>query len=262
MKKCPQCGTQYSDVTLSFCLHDGTPLVAAPQIDTPTVVLGETETVVPRRDAIRVPIDDPQASGWGQSQVTHVAPPRPEKKGSNTALAVGLTAVGMLVIFAMIGIAAFVLWPRPKPIASNVNIFPNTNVTGLDSNYNYSTPYAAASPARTSMPSTPRPTTVATPPPPPPILSSYPSTKRLVFARGAYSTSFSGEVNPGDTRSLVLGCRRGQSLSANVSSGGECVTIRGGGTSLRTTTSSGDNYVTLTNRCSSVARFTVTISVI
>src|SRR5438552_19014995 len=70
MKKCPQCGTQYSDITLSFCLQDGTPLVVAPQTDTPTVVLGETETVVPRRGAIRVPIDDSQPSGWGQIHVT------------------------------------------------------------------------------------------------------------------------------------------------------------------------------------------------
>src|ERR1051325_6980190 len=100
MKKCPQCGTQYSDVTLSFCLQDGTPLVAVPQTDTPTVVLGETETVVPGRNAIRVPIDDSQTSGWGQSQVTRVAP-SPERKGSNTALAVVLTAAGMLVIFAV-----------------------------------------------------------------------------------------------------------------------------------------------------------------
>jgi len=108
MKKCPKCGTQYADVTLSFCLQDGTPLIVAPQTDTPTVVLGEEETVAARRDAVRIPVGDPQSDAWGQSQVTQVAPPQPEKKGSKMALAIGLTVAGMLLLFGIIGIAAIV----------------------------------------------------------------------------------------------------------------------------------------------------------
>ncbi len=255
MKKCPQCGTQYSDVTLSFCLQDGTPLVVEPAADTPTVVLGETAT------RVRVPVGGEESDPWGKSQATQVAPPRPAKKG-NTALAVGLTAVGMLVLFGIIGLAAFLLLRNSRQTATN--IVPNTNITKPNLNYNSDpSPYVATSPMVKASPAqTVAPPPERTPAPPPPALASYPSTKRLVFGRGAYSTSFSGEVNPGDTRSLVLGCRYGQSLSATVSSGGDCVTIRGGGTSLRTTTNSGDNYVTLTNRCSSVAHFTVSISVI
>jgi hypothetical protein len=257
MKKCPQCGTQYSDVTLSFCLQDGTPLIVAPQADTPTVVLGDTETAIPRRDAIRVPIDDPNSGGWDKSQVTHVAQP-PEKKSSKTALAVLLTIIGMLLLFGIIGIAAILFWPRPSPeSARNSN---NTNV--VIPNNNSATPSSTVSPIKTAQinpASTPRPspaTTFASP-----ASSSYPPTTRLKFGRGGYSTSFSGDINPGDSRSLVLACRSGQTLTANLS-GSSCVSIRGSGTSFRTTTSSGDNYVTVVSTCSTTARFTITISVI
>ena len=262
MKKCPQCGTQYSDVTLSFCLQDGTPLIVEPQTDTPTVVLGEEETVAARRGAVRIPVGDP-SDAWGQSQVTHVASPQPEKKGSKMALAIGLTVAGMLLLFGIIGIAAIVFLRNAQQASvENVNIRPNTNI-GV-SNANYSTPYTTLSPVPTpaiSPINSPRPSPVTTPPPPPNVLSSYPSTTQLKFSRGSYSTSFSGDVNPGDTRSLVLSCRSGQSLSANISGSG-CVNIRGGGSSFRTTTSGGDNYVTIVSNCSTVARFTVTISVI
>ena len=260
MKKCPQCGTQYSDVTLSFCLQDGTPLIVAPQADTPTVVLGETETAIPRRDAIRVPIDDPSSRGWDKSQVTHVAQP-PEKKGSKTALAVLLTIVGMLLLFGIIGIAAMLFWPRPGPeSAGNSNNSNNTNV--VIPNYNSATPSSTVSPIKTAQiipASTPRPSPAATLTSP--ATSSYPPTTRLKFGRGGYSTSFSGDINPGDSRSLVLACRSGQILTANLS-GSSCISIRGSGTSFRTTTSSGDNYVTVVSTCSTTARFTITISVI
>jgi len=84
----------------------------------------------------------------------------------------------------------------------------------------------------------------------------------LPFAAKAMTEFFRGDINPGDTRSLVLSCRSGQSLSANVSSRSNCVTFRGGGTSLATGTSGGDNYITVSNNCSSVAHFTVNISII
>jgi hypothetical protein len=247
MKKCPQCGTQYSDVTLSFCLHDGTPLIVEPAGDTPTVVLGETAT------RVRVPVGDQASDAWGKSQVTQVAAPV-EKKGSNTALVATIAIVGVLLLFGIIGIAAILLLRGPERVyvANNTNLRPNTNVVLA------STPYVTASPMR--MPS-PMANVEPSPDKPPSVLSSYPATKRLVFARGAYSTSFSGDINPGDTRSLVLGCRSGQSLSANIS-GSSCVNIRGGGSSFRTTTSGGDNYVTIASTCSTVAHFTVTISVI
>src|SRR5262249_40401077 len=158
--------------------QDGTPLVAEPQADTPTVVLGETETAVPRRDAIRVPIDEADPGGWDKSQVTRVAA-QPERKSSNTVLAVLLTVVGMLILFGIIGVAAILFWPKPDQASlRNAN---NTNV--LVPNNNLPTPYSMASPVQTSKgptSATPRPSPEMTtaPPPPPPLLSRYPATTR------------------------------------------------------------------------------------
>lgn len=268
MKNCPACKTQYSDDTLQFCLQDGTPLIWMDAPETATVVLGETETVVSRggQRRVSVPVGEPNSSSWQPSQVTHVATAIPQKKGSNTLIAVAVTAIGMIVLFGVIGVAAIVfLQNRQQAGVQNINVSPNTNVFSPNTGYNSNpTPYATTSPVRTSTPDTPASTPQPTPArtPPPLVLRSYPSSTRLKFGRGAYSTSFSGEINPGDSRSLVLACRSGQTLSANVSSGGGCVQFRGGGSSLRTTTNRGDNYISVTNNCSSVVRFNVSVTVI
>lgn len=139
---------------------------------------------------------------------------------------------------------------------SNANGLPSVSPTILGG-----TPMSSATPF-----ATPNATATVPPPPtpnstPPPQLASYPKTSRMKFASGGTSASLSGEVNPGDSRSAVLACRAGQSLRASVSSAGGCVTIRGGGSSYSTYTSSGDNYVTVSNSCSTVARFSLTVSV-
>lgn len=263
MKSCPACKTQYSDDTLQFCLQDGTPLTWTDVPETPTIVLGETETVVSRGAPVRVniPIGDPNTPAWQPSQVTSVATAMPEKKGSNTVLAIGLTAIGMLVLFGIIGIAALVFMQNRQQAGA-----PNTNVFSSNTNYNsIPTPFATSTPVRTPTPIEPTPTPRASPPvppePPPLALKSYPSTTRLKFGRGSFTTSFSGEINPGDSRSLVLACRSGQSLSASVSSSSGCARLRGGGSSLMSTTTGGDNYVSVTNNCSSVVFFSVRVSV-
>jgi hypothetical protein len=264
MKTCPLCGTRYSDDTLSFCLQDGTPLEGLSP-ETPTVFLGETETVAAQRDPVRVPVG---SNAWNQSVVTSHASPPQEKKGFNTVLAVALTAGGMLLLFGIFGIAAIVfLRNSQQVIVQNINTPPNVNLGFPNTNDNprvlaSATTGPVRSPTAFTPPPTPSPSTPTRDDRPPTVLSSYPSTTRLKFSRGSYSTSFGGDINPGDQRSLVLSCRSGQSLSANLTSAGGCVTIRGGGNSMRTTTSGGDNYVTVSNNCSSVARFTISISVI
>lgn len=263
MKKCAQCGTHYSDVTLSYCLQDGTPLVDAAQSDTPTVVLGDAETVV-RGGQIRVPVGG-ESSSWGDSQVTRVAPPQQKQSGSNTAVVVAVTVVGMLILLGVIGVGALIFFTgRDQVAVTNTNTGPyvgsNSNLGSLDTPK--PSPYAPPTPDRTAAVPTPARTIDPPPTPQSPRLASYPSTSRLRFARGAYSTSFSGDLNPGDNRSLVLACRSGQSLSANMTSGSSCVTIGGGGSSFRTTTRAGDNYLTLTNNCSSVVRFSISITII
>lgn len=263
MKQCPTCQSQYADETLSFCLQDGTPLVDVVPSDTPTVVLGETETFVARGP-------QPGSShAWQPSEVTRVQSfeqPVPQKSSSKTVLAVILTALGMLVVFGMIGVAALLYMNSGgKTTVSNANtnvVLPTVN---LNSNSSLNANLPAGTPVRPSPTpeSSPRPSPKPTVDEPPPRdLARYPSTTRLRFARGAYTTSFSGDLNPGDQRSLVLACRAGQSLSASISGGASCVSIRGGGSSYRTTTRGGDNYVTVTNRCSEGTRFSISITVI
>ena len=255
MKVCPACRTQYSDDTLSFCLQDGTPLVSGFDIETPTVTLGEVETEAVRRDRVNVPID-PASAAWQQSQVTNVATLRPPEKRSNTAVAVGATVVGMLFLFGLIGIAAWIFLKNSGPqLPQNANNMPNNTGGGL-SNVVLPTPQQTvfATPASTRTPSSPIPT--------PPVEVSYPATTRLKLGRGAYSTRFSGDINPGGRRTMVLACRSGQSLKAMVSSADGCVSIGGGGASYFSTTNSGDNYVSVTSNCSSTVRFTIFVTII
>ncbi len=173
----------------------------------------------------------------------------------------------MLLLFGFIGIAAWMFLKGPDgPLVANTN----TNVvkppTNLNTNFNSSTPNVNTQTRPSPEEPKPSPETPKPSPKPtveePRTLATYPSTTRLKFARGAYTTSFSGDLNPGDDRSMVLACRAGQSLSATVSGGGSCVSVRGGGSSYRTVTSGGDNYVTVSNRCSQVARFSISITII
>lgn len=155
MKTCPACKTQYSDDTLSFCLQDGTPLVAGFASDTPTVVLGETETVAARKgDHINVPVGESGSNAWQQSQVTHVATMRPERQGSNTPIAVAATAVGMLLLVGVVGIAAWIYFRNSgQPPVQNSN---NTaNIPGGElNNGTFPTPQMSpfATPSSTTRP--------------------------------------------------------------------------------------------------------------
>ena len=259
MRNCPVCGTQYSDDTLLFCLQDGTRLIDVSETGPPIRAIEDTELVTSVR--LGGQASDPR---FMESQVTRVGTlgvSGPVSRTGRTALAVGLTAVVMLVLFAFIGIVAYFAFRTTGNTDTGNVPNKNTDLSNLVVKTSPS-PSLSASPSATRIPSTPPPpaeTPISTPTPR--VLANYPGTTRLKFGRGSYSTSFAGEVNPGDNRSLVLACRSGQSLSATVSGGG-CITFRGGGTSLRFATSSGDNYLTVTNTCQQVTRFTVTISVI
>ncbi|HEX8736419.1 MAG TPA: hypothetical protein VF721_13910 [Pyrinomonadaceae bacterium] len=86
-------------------------------------------------------------------------------------------------------------------------------------------------------------------------------TTRIRFARGRTSTTVSGSVAGNDFRQYVLGARRGQYLSANVSSRNGCVLFTQGSTSLGFTTDTGDNYITLNNTCGRTVSYTMTVSI-
>ena len=98
-----------------------------------------------------IPVTDPNSTALQPSQVTRVATAVPEKKGSNTALAVVLTAVGMFVLFGIIGLAALVFWKNSQR-ASVSNTAGNANLPdGMVNTYNRNYP----SPQRTPI-ATPR----------------------------------------------------------------------------------------------------------
>lgn len=145
MRVCPQCSAQYADDTLSFCLNDGTPLVNGPQADTPTVVLGETETFVARSGS-GVHAQQP-------SEVTRFQTFEEPAKSSNTALAVVATVLGMLIVFGAIGLAIFLYFNSGQQSVANANTNVYKPPTTLDGNFNASSPVT-----NTSTPASPIPT--------------------------------------------------------------------------------------------------------
>lgn len=249
MKKCPSCGSRYADDTLSYCLDDGTPLVFASAAETPTVLITETETVIRPEKEVR----------WDESQVTHVAGlgRSHQRKGNSMRIIMALVAAVLFLALCVLGMAAFLIYRNSAvSVAGNANLNLNTNMRLP------ATPISNLSLSPTSTPPTTPTVNPTRSPTPPIVLSSYPSSTRLKLARGAYTTSFSGDINPGDKRTMVLACRSGQSLKASVSSTDGCVKIAGDVSSYAITTNAGDNYVSLISSCSTVTRFTVRITII
>jgi hypothetical protein len=242
MKTCPNCGTRYTDDTLSFCLSDGTPLGDDEAASAITVVIGEPNTLA-----------RPVATNG--TEMTSTAPPT--SWASRTGLAVALTALGMLILFGGVAVVGFLIWRNYGTAPINPEQNRNENRVVVNSSSPSPAPTSTAKTVQNPQPTLPK-TPVSTPDAP--TRATYPATQRLKMARGAFSASFGGEINPGDERSFILACRAGQSLSATVG-GGSCVTFSGGGSSLSRTTTSGDNYLTVTNNCPTVARFSGRVSI-
>ena len=84
---------------------------------------------------------------------------------------------------------------------------------------------------------------------------------RIRFARGRTSSSVAGQIASGGVRTFVLGARDGQTLSANVSSKSGCVKFTEGSTSTSFATTSGDNFMSITNYCGRATSFLLTVSI-
>lgn len=165
MKVCPNCSAQYGDDTLSFCLEDGTPLVAGRQADTPTQVFAETELVTSIR-----PGGIDQDPRFMDSQVTRVGSPAPlptrSPPKSRTALAVVLTAIGMAVVFGVVSVVGYLIYlNRDRPIISNVEPNKNGNPQSLVNTNTSPTTRPNPSPTATKGMDVPTPTVNPTPPP-------------------------------------------------------------------------------------------------
>ncbi|CAN5390527.1 hypothetical protein BH20ACI2_BH20ACI2_17290 [soil metagenome] len=131
MKSCPACLTQYTDDTLKYCLQDGTPLVTGFQSDVPTVVLGETETLVNPRPGESKFNTQPDVSGPKTPPGSHA---NVQRSGSKTAIAVAITALVMLMVFGGLGLVGFLyLRDRKQTVATNGNSSGSDN-TALNKN--------------------------------------------------------------------------------------------------------------------------------
>lgn len=101
MKRCPSCGTQYTDDTLRYCLQDGSPL----EDDlAPISQGGETETVISSRVRDR------------EAPATRITPGtagrEPAHRSGRTALIVVLTALLTLLVLVVGGVGAWLLSRR------------------------------------------------------------------------------------------------------------------------------------------------------
>ncbi|MBX7054247.1 MAG: nuclear transport factor 2 family protein [Pyrinomonadaceae bacterium] len=96
MKECPKCRTIYTDVTLSFCLSDGTPLVAAED---------EQATFVRRSDEpIRVDIGTPSTAQFAEPpQFTRPSPPTSSGVVFKVLVAAAVVLVLLLAVLGVVG---------------------------------------------------------------------------------------------------------------------------------------------------------------
>lgn len=143
MKICPFCQTTYTDNTLQYCLQDGNLLADYNK----TQDWSEPETVIsPRRETI--PVNRP--SETNTTRITQISEEEP-KSGSFKVIL--LTMLGMLVLFGLGGLGAWMYWRNSggKEVAVNINA-------------NSATP--KPSPTKTATP-TPSPTSTPTPSPTP-----------------------------------------------------------------------------------------------
>ncbi len=231
MSRCPQCQQSFPD-DYSFCLSDGTVLVADPP---------EEPTVVAPRPVVQ------------QSP--------PVRHGVNPAFA--YLSIGLL---ALIGGAGVLWWMQssstvtqdakastPESRTEIANTFPdsaNSNPTPTQDKQKPTPESQKLEAAKT----TPNKQLTGDPPAPPKS-----GTSRIRFRRGRVQETTSGSI--GSERSYVLYTLSGQYLSGSVSSDNGCVVFANGSTSVAFTTPQGDNYLRLKNNCEGPRSFSLTVNV-
>ena len=116
MKICPNCQTRYTDDSLQFCLQDGTALINDDsQTSMPTVAFNEEQQTVIRSRTSGENRFETQNRQQRQTGNFENAP-----RKSNTALAIVVTILAMLLVFA-IGIAGWLYVKNRDEIAANQN---------------------------------------------------------------------------------------------------------------------------------------------
>ena len=145
MKRCPSCNRTYNDLSLNFCLEDGTPLIAAGAPDPnatirypgprdtseppPTEIYRPTAPPVPPRSAAPPPPPPPQWSPAPQ--------PQPRKKSNAVWWVLGglaaLLVIGGGLVVMLIAIASL------NSNANNSNLNANTRNENRNSNVSANT---------------------------------------------------------------------------------------------------------------------------
>lgn len=125
MKRCPKCGRDYTDDTLSFCLDDGTSLLDGPaSVDEPlTAILPEA---APTSESETRVFDQPSDPGK-----TAILPQGGVESGGSRKKIV-LAAVAGLVLIAALGIGGYFAFfgPRPAPGIGSIAVMPFVNDSG------------------------------------------------------------------------------------------------------------------------------------
>lgn len=191
MKHCPNCGTNYTDYSLQFCLQDGTALVDTNASSPETNSYDDAPTVIsPRQvEPIRIDVPDSQWQSWEETKQENVPPPvepvlvqptriqpvrvqpiqnepapaiqnEPAPARSGTTSTVLLTVLGMLGLLAIAGIGGWLyLNNRNTEVAANVNTNPansravNPNEANIrESNANLSAPTQTPKSVSTPVP--------------------------------------------------------------------------------------------------------------
>lgn len=156
MKRCPTCNRTYADLSLNFCLDDGTPLTsdAAPTTDLnatiryppprdtseppPTEIYRPTPTApIPRPSTAPPPPPPPQ---WTP------APPAPPAKKSNAiwwilggfaaVLVIGVGLIVMVIALASLGSNTNTANTNTRETNRNANVSVNANVANANTNAN------------------------------------------------------------------------------------------------------------------------------
>lgn len=156
MKYCPNCRTEYADDNLQFCLNDGTPLVAAPNLNTSPDFDNEPETLVIPKQVVPINFEPPSAyqtnqAGWQPSQPV-IIEQRAEKK-SNTAMVVALTFLGTILLLGLGSLGTWLYLRNNKTVVSvNVNTAPQNRVSNSNAAANQTSNANLAAPTPTATP--------------------------------------------------------------------------------------------------------------
>ena len=157
MKRCPTCNRTYTDLSLNFCLEDGTPLVTGgPPAPDPNATIrypGPRDTAEPPPTEIYHPTapvvtprpapQPPPPQQWSPAP----APPPPRKKsnavwwilgGLAAVLVIGVGLVVMVIALASLGSNTnnSNLNANTRNDNRNSNLSANTNVSNLNANVN------------------------------------------------------------------------------------------------------------------------------